>query len=85
MLVMQEDGCVISQRSAHVAEASTSRAALPASDVVVAHPEQGRGHAGVPPAHFDETQAVTLVFRKKTKCKPICMSGSSFMHIVTYK
>jgi hypothetical protein len=28
---------------------------------------------------------VTLVFPKKTKCKPICMPGSSFMHIVIYK
>jgi hypothetical protein len=28
---------------------------------------------------------VTPVFPKKTKCKPICMPGSSFMHIVTYK
>jgi hypothetical protein len=26
--------------------------------------------------------AVTPVFPKKTKCKPICMPGSSFMHIV---
>jgi hypothetical protein len=29
--------------------------------------------------------SVTPVFPKKTKCKPICMPGSSFMHIVTYK
>jgi hypothetical protein len=29
--------------------------------------------------------AVTPDFPKETKCKPICMSGSSFMHIVTYK
>jgi hypothetical protein len=28
---------------------------------------------------------VIPVFPKKTKCKPICMLGSSFMHIVTYK
>jgi hypothetical protein len=28
-------------------------------------------------------QNVTLVFPKKIKCKPICMPGSSFMHIVT--
>jgi hypothetical protein len=26
---------------------------------------------------------VTPDFPKKTKCKPICMPGSSFMHIVT--
>jgi hypothetical protein len=25
------------------------------------------------------------IFPKETKCKPICMPGSSFMHIVTYK
>jgi hypothetical protein len=28
---------------------------------------------------------VTPVFPKETRCKPICMPGSSFMHIVTYK
>jgi hypothetical protein len=28
---------------------------------------------------------VTPDFPKKTKCKPICMPGSSLMHIVTYK
>jgi hypothetical protein len=28
---------------------------------------------------------VTPVFPKKTKCVTICMPGSSFMHIVTYK
>jgi hypothetical protein len=30
-------------------------------------------------------EAVIPDFPKKTKCKPICMPGSSFMHIVTYK
>jgi hypothetical protein len=30
-------------------------------------------------------EAVTPDFPKKTKCKPICMPGSSFMNIVTYK
>jgi hypothetical protein len=30
-------------------------------------------------------EIVTPVFPRKTKCKPICMSWSSFMHIVTYK
>jgi hypothetical protein len=30
-------------------------------------------------------QGVTPAFPKKTKCITICMSGSSFMHIVTYK
>jgi hypothetical protein len=31
------------------------------------------------------SHGVTPVFPKKTKCKFICMPGSSFMHIVTYK
>jgi hypothetical protein len=35
VLVMREDGCVMSQRPAHDAEASTSRAAPPASDVAI--------------------------------------------------
>jgi hypothetical protein len=39
VLVMWEDGCVMSQRPAHDAEASTSHAALPAPDAAVAHPE----------------------------------------------
>jgi hypothetical protein len=30
-------------------------------------------------------QIVTPDFPKETKCLPICMPGSSFMHIVTYK
>jgi hypothetical protein len=54
---MWEDGCVMSQRPAHDAEASSSQAVLPAPDAVVAHPERERGHAGVPLAHFDEAQA----------------------------
>jgi hypothetical protein len=29
--------------------------------------------------------SVTPDFPKETKCIPICMPGSSFMHIVTYK
>jgi hypothetical protein len=31
------------------------------------------------------TVCVTPDFPKETKCKHICMPGSSFMHIVTYK
>jgi hypothetical protein len=30
-------------------------------------------------------KTVTPAFPKKTKCITICMPGSSFMHIVTYK
>jgi hypothetical protein len=36
-------------------------------------------------ARMVSSRDVTPVFPKKTKCKPICMPGSSFMHIVTYK
>jgi hypothetical protein len=57
VLVMREDDCVMPQCSAHDAEASSPRAVLPAPDVVVAPPVQEPGHAGVPPAHFDEAQA----------------------------
>jgi hypothetical protein len=33
----------------------------------------------------DVHMCVTPDFPKETKCIPICMPGSSFMHIVTYK
>jgi hypothetical protein len=32
-----------------------------------------------------EEVGVTPAFPKKTKCVTICMPGSSFMHMVTYK
>jgi hypothetical protein len=54
VLVMWEDNCVMSQRSAHGAEASTSHAAPPTPDVTVAHPEQGLCRADVPSTHFNE-------------------------------
>jgi hypothetical protein len=54
---MRQDGCVMPRRQTHGAEASSSRATLPAPDAVVARPEQERGYAGAPPAHFDKAQA----------------------------
>jgi hypothetical protein len=57
VLVMWEDGCVMSRRPAHDAEASSSRAVLPTPDVTVTHPERGLGRAGAPTAHFNEAQA----------------------------
>jgi hypothetical protein len=54
---MREDGCVMSQRPTHDAEASMSHAALLAPDVAAAHPEQGLRRADAPPAHFNEAQA----------------------------
>jgi hypothetical protein len=41
----------------HSAEASSSRAALPASDGTAARLEQEREHVNAPPAHFSEAQA----------------------------
>jgi hypothetical protein len=58
---MRDDGCVMSQRPAHNAEASSSRAVLPAPDVAVMHPEQGLGRAGASPSHFDEAQAEQML------------------------
>jgi hypothetical protein len=56
VLLMREDGCVTSQRSAHDAETSMSHATLPTSDVAVVRPESGRGHIGTLLAHFDLAQ-----------------------------
>jgi hypothetical protein len=39
VLVMRSDGCVMSRRPAHDAEASTSCTASPTSDVAVSQPE----------------------------------------------
>jgi hypothetical protein len=57
VLVMRENGCVMPRQPTHGAEASSSRAGLPAPDVTVAHLEQEQGHAGAPLVHFDEAQA----------------------------
>jgi hypothetical protein len=61
---MREDGCVMPRRPTHGAEASSSRAALPAPDAVVARPKQEQGHAGAPPAHFDEAQAEQALWQE---------------------
>jgi hypothetical protein len=52
------------RRPSHGAEASSSRAALPAPDAAVARPEQKRGRADVPPAHFDEAQAEQALWQE---------------------
>jgi hypothetical protein len=57
VLVMREDGYVMSQRPAHDAEASISHTATPALDVAVAHTEQGLRRADAPPTHFNKDQA----------------------------
>jgi hypothetical protein len=53
---MWEDDCVMSQRPAHNAEASSSRTVLPTPDVTIAHPERGLGRTGAPPTHFHQAQ-----------------------------
>jgi hypothetical protein len=61
---MREDGCVMPWCPTHGAEASSSRAGLPAPDVSVARPEQDRGNAGAPPAHFDKAQAEQALWQE---------------------
>jgi hypothetical protein len=56
-LVVRGDGYVMSGRPADGAEASSSRAVLPASDGTTARPEQERERAITPPAHFADVQA----------------------------
>jgi hypothetical protein len=54
---VSDNGGVALGRPADGAEASSSRAALPASGGPATHPEQKRERAGAPPAHFAEAQA----------------------------
>jgi hypothetical protein len=53
-LVVRDDGRVTSGRPADGAEASSSRAVLPASDGATARPETGRERAITPPPHFTD-------------------------------
>jgi hypothetical protein len=57
VLVMWEDGCVMSQHPAHDVEASMSQVPLSTPNVVVMLLEQGLRHADAPPTHFNEAQA----------------------------
>jgi hypothetical protein len=61
---MRKDGCVMPQHPTHGAEASSSRAALPAPDGTSAHPEHKREHASAPPAHFSEAQAEQALWQE---------------------
>jgi hypothetical protein len=56
VLVTREDNCMMSSRPTHGAEASSSRASLPASDTTVARLEQERERVSAPPVHFSEAQ-----------------------------
>jgi hypothetical protein len=57
VLVVRDDCRVTSGRPADGAEASSSRAVLPASDGAAARPEQGRERAITPPPHFADAKA----------------------------
>jgi hypothetical protein len=64
VLVMREDGYMMSLRPVHDTEASTSHASSPASDVAASHPEQGLRRPGELPALFDEAQAEQALWQE---------------------
>jgi hypothetical protein len=79
------------------AEATTAQASTPSLAPEPANPSAVQASAGtgagasVPEVEhtasgvFEVSLDVTPDYPKKTKCIPICMPESSFMHIVTYK
>jgi hypothetical protein len=64
VLMMREDSYVMSGRPTHCAEASSSSAALPASDGTAAHLEQERERVNAPSAHFSEAQAEQALWQE---------------------
>jgi hypothetical protein len=54
----------MSGRPAHDAEASSSRAALPASDGIAERPEQERERVNAPPAHFADAQTEQALWQE---------------------
>jgi hypothetical protein len=64
VLVMRHDGGVVSGRPADGAEASSSRAVLPALDGAAARPEQEREHADASPAHFASAHAEQALWQE---------------------
>jgi hypothetical protein len=64
VLVMRDDGCVMSGRPTHGAEDSSSRAALPASDGITKCLEQERERVNAPPAHFADAQAEQALWQE---------------------
>jgi hypothetical protein len=64
VLVTKEDDCVMLGHSAHGAEASSSHAALPASNGTAACPEQERERVNAPPAHFANAQDEQALWQK---------------------
>jgi hypothetical protein len=64
VLVLREDVCVMPRRPTHGAEASSSRAGLPAPYATVAHLKQEREPASAPPAHFNEAQVEQALWQE---------------------
>jgi hypothetical protein len=62
VLVVRNDGGVVLGHPTDSAEASSSRAVLPASDGAAARPEQEREHTDAPPAHFASAQAEQVLW-----------------------
>jgi hypothetical protein len=68
---------MMSQQPTHDAEASTSRAATPASDVAISQPEQGLHRPGVQCALLNEALA------EQTLWQEFCDHGSSINNALT--
>jgi hypothetical protein len=62
--VMRDDGCVMSGRPTDGAEASSSRAAPPASDSTAARPEQEQERVDAAPAHFADARAEQALWQE---------------------
>jgi hypothetical protein len=77
VLVIQEDGCVMSQRPTHDTEASTSHVAPLASDIVVSHPERGPRRPSASPTYFNEAQA------EQALCQECCDHDISINNTLT--
>jgi hypothetical protein len=64
MLVMREDGRVMSGHPTHGAEASSPRATLPASGAITVRSEQEEERVNALPAHFSEAQAEQALWKE---------------------
>jgi hypothetical protein len=61
---MREDGCVMPLQLTHGAEASSSRAGLPAPNATMMRLVQERKPASAPPAYFNEAQAEQALWQE---------------------
>jgi hypothetical protein len=79
--VVRSDGCVMSWRSGRDAEASTSRAAPPASDATTTQLEQGLRCLGVPQTLLDEAQAEQALCRSSVLTKVLRLHGGRLFQL----